>query len=33
VAFHPELSGETRLHELLLQAISDAAGRPPARSR
>jgi 5'-phosphate synthase pdxT subunit len=30
VAFHPELAGETRLHELLLSQIDGAGGRPPA---
>jgi 5'-phosphate synthase pdxT subunit len=30
VAFHPELSGETRLHELLLGAVGGGVGRPGA---
>lgn len=30
VAFHPELAGETRLHELLLSQINGAGTRPPA---
>ena len=33
ISFHPELSGETRLHELLLRMVSDAgpAGGTPQR--
>jgi 5'-phosphate synthase pdxT subunit len=30
VAFHPELTGETRLHELLLSLIDGRPERPPA---
>jgi 5'-phosphate synthase pdxT subunit len=28
ISFHPELSGETRLHELLLRLVAESAGEP-----